>query len=160
MEDLEVIYRQYANAVYRYLFSLTRDQDISEELTQETFYQAVRCIDRYDGTSKMTTWLFAIAKNQFYTYLRKHPAYSELSEDTDTVMSAENEYIERDEKAELIKRVRHLRDPYRDVVSMRIYGDMSYREIGDILGRSENWVRVTFYRGKEMLRKEISSDEI
>ena len=60
MQSMEEIYQQYAQTVYRYLFSLVRDPDLAEELTQETFFQAIRSIDRYDGSCRITTWLLAL----------------------------------------------------------------------------------------------------
>ena len=71
MQDMDAVYRQHAQTVFKYLMSLTHDADLAEELTQETFYQAVRSIDRFDESCKITTWLCAIAKNQYFAYAEK-----------------------------------------------------------------------------------------
>lgn len=154
-----MIYQQHAQTVYRYLLSLTRDEDLSEELTQETFYQAIRSSGRYDGSCKVTTWLCAIAKNVLQSYRRKHPSHEDL-ETADLVSpSAEQEADLTLSRVDLMRSVHALPEPYREVLYLRLFGDLPFREIGDIFGKPENWARVTFYRGKEKLRKEFTDNE-
>ena len=154
MQNMEEIYQQYAQAVYRYLFSLVRDPDLAEELTQETFYQAIRSIDRYDASCRITTWLCAIAKNVLRTHRRKHPTTESLEDQPLTVPSAETESIGAAARMELLQRLHALPEPYREIGYLRALGNLSFREIGELLGRSENWARVTFYRAKEKLGKD------
>lgn len=78
MQSIEEIYQNHAQTVYKYLLSLTHQADLAEELTQETFYQAIRSIDRFDGSCKITTWLCAIAKNQFFFLSEKTSAYRDF----------------------------------------------------------------------------------
>ena len=159
MQEMEVIYQQHAQTVYRYLLSLTRDEDLSEELTQETFYQAIRSSGRYDGSCKVTTGLCAIAKNVLQSYRRKHPSHEDL-ETADLVSpSAEQEADLTLSRVDLMRSVHALPEPYREVLYLRLFGDLPFREIGDIFGKPENWARVTFYRGKEKLRKEFTDNE-
>ncbi len=155
---MEEIYRQYAQTVYRYLLSMTRDGDLAEELTQETFYQAIRSSERFDGSCSVSTWLCAIAKNVLRTYRRKHPDAEDVDEQTLTVQSAETEAVSEAGRLELLKQLHALREPYREVLYLRVFGSLSFREIGEVQGKSENWARVTFYRGKELLRKEGNDD--
>ena len=169
--DVEEIYKKYAKNVYRYLMSLTNDKDISEELTQETFFQAIKSIDRFDGSSSITTWLCAIAKNQLFAYRRKHPfteplEYENSEEErisvldkTDTYDSSETEVFREVQRLEIMKKLHILKEPYREILYLRIFGDLSFKEIGEVFGKTENWARVSFYRGKESLRKELKSDE-
>ncbi len=159
---MDEIYQQYARSVYRYLFSLTRSASLSEELTQETFYQAIRSIDRYDESCKISTWLFGIAKNVLYSYSRKHPIEEPLNEQTDQpgraddfAESAENEALSRFGQMDLLKKIHSLPEPSREVVYLRAFGGLSFAEIGEVHGKSENWARVTFYRAKEKLRKDV-----
>ena len=156
---MEAIYQQHAQTVFRYLLSLTGDEDLSEELTQETFYQAIRSSGRFDGSCKVTTWLCAIAKNVLLSHRRKHPAAEDLEAADLTVPSAEQEASLSLSRVELIKSLHGMPEPYREVLYLRLFGDLSFREIGDVFGKSENWARVTFYRGKEKIRKEVTSDE-
>ena len=156
---MEEIYQQHARTVYRYLFSLTRDADLSEELTQETFYQAIRSSKRFDESCAVSTWLCAIAKNVLRTYRRKHPETEGVEEQTLTIPSAEVDALASAGKLELMKKLHALREPYREVLYLRAFGGLSFREIGEVQGKTENWARVTFYRAKELLRKEVDENE-
>ena len=158
MQPMDQIYQQYAREVFGFLLSRTRDRDLSEELTQETFYQAIRSADRYDESCSVSTWLCAIAKNVLLTYRRKHPAAEELGETGEQGTSAEAQALGNLGRLDLISRVHALAEPGREVVYLRIFGDLSFAEIGRVLGRSENWARVTFYRAKEKLRKDVSDE--
>ena len=162
MQPMEEIYQKYAQMVYRYLVSLTHDGDLSEELTQETFYQAILSSDKYNESCAMSTWLCGIAKNVLFTYRRKHPPHEELDkvdEQGVAADSAETDAISSDERVTLFKRLHELPEPYREIMYLRIFGNLSFREIGEVHGKSENWARVTFYRGKEKLKKEVDDNE-
>lgn len=155
VDPMEEIYRTYAGSVCRYLLAQTHDPDLAEDLTQETFVQAIRCIERYDGSCQLSTWLCAIAKNQWLVWLRKHPRTALLEETEAVTGSPEGELLEQTERMELLKLLHACPEPYREIIYLRIYGDLSFAQIGEIMGKSENWARVTFYRGKERLRKEL-----
>ena len=166
MQSMEEIYRQHAQTVYRYLCSLTGDEDLSEELTQETFAQAVSSIGRFDGSCKVSTWLCAIAKNQLMAYRRRHPLQDSLDELAETgtapagtAPSPEEETVAAERKRRLYAAIHDSPEPAREVLYLRLLGGLSFREIGDVLGQSENWARVTFYRGKEKLKGKVSDDE-
>ena len=152
MQSMEEIYQQHAQTVYRFLITHTRDADLAEELTQETFYQAIRSSDRFDESCKVSTWLCAIAKRVLFTYRRKHPVTEELEEQTMSVPSAESEALETVSRMELIRLVHDLPEPAREVVYLRAFGGLSFAEIGEVQGKTENWARVTFYRAKEKLK--------
>lgn len=154
MQDMEQIYKQHFQTVYKYLFCLTNNSDISEELTQETFYKAVKKINTYKGECKISVWLCQIAKNLWYDECRKNKR--KLKEDTmqkETSNLAEEQAILKDEKITLYKRMQNLDEQTREVIYLRITGELSFKEIGDILNKTENWARVTFYRGKLKLKE-------
>ena len=159
MQPMEEVYREHAQTVYRYLLSLTHDPSIAEELTQETFYQAVKGAARFDGRCKVSTWLCAIAKNQLSVYRRKHRVTEELEEGFVSDGSADGDLLASESRVELLRKLHALGEETREVIYLRVFGELSFREIGDILSRTENWARVTFYRGKEKLKKEMRSDE-
>ena len=159
MKPMEEIYQEYAKTVYRFLLSRTRNEDLSEELTQETFYQAIRTVNRYDETCKVSTWLLGIAKNVLLSYRRKHPATEGIADQEIPVESAEDAVIKSAERVELLRKLHALEEPKREVVYLRVFGGLSFREIGDIFAKTENWARVTFYRAKEQLRKELSDEQ-
>ena len=158
MPQTEEIYRKYAVTVYKYLLSRTRDNDLAEELTQETFYQAVRTIDRYDESCTVSTWLCGIARNVLLEYRRKHPQEAEIPEDSHTEVSAGDTVLASMNRVDLMRKLHLLAEPWREILMLRIYGTLSFREIGEIFGRSENWARVNYYRGKEKLKKELEHD--
>lgn len=156
MQDMEQIYKDYFETVNKYLFCLTHDNDISEELTQETFYRAVKKINTYKGNCKMSVWLCQIAKNLWYDQCRKNKKvmnYDEelLNEQTSEI--TENQVISNDEKVSLYKKMQSLDEKTREVIYLRITGELSFKEIGIILNKTENWARVTFYRGKNKLKE-------
>ena len=159
MPQMDEIYRKYALTVYKYLLSRTRNRDLAEELTQEVFYQAVRTIDRYDGSCTVSTWLCAIAKNQFSSYLRKHPEEAEATEYTQPSPDTGDEVLASMERVSLMKLLHELEEPWREILWLRIYGTLSFKEIGEIFGKTENWARVNYYRGKEKLKKEIEHEQ-
>ena len=155
LANMEEIYQAHARTVYKFLLSQCHDADLAEELTQETFYQAVRSIDRFNGSCKVSVWLCQIAKHLWYQHLRKANRETELPEEAELplVPSAEEEAVSRSGQLDLLRRVHELPEPGREVVYLRVFASLSFREIGDVLGRTETWARVTFYRGKEALRK-------
>lgn len=155
MQDLEQIYKQYFETVNKYLFCLTHNSDISEELTQETFYRAVKKINTFKGECKMSVWLCQIAKNLWYDELKKNKKLENI-EQTFLIQSEENleeNIILNENKLELYKKLQKLDKQTREVIYLRITGELSFREIGDILNKTENWARVTFYRGKQKLKE-------
>ncbi len=155
MQDMEQIYEQYFEIVNKYLFCLTRNNDISEELTQETFYRAVKKIDTYKGECKMSVWLCQIAKNLWYDQCKKNKVIS-IEEKLLEIQSndiIEEKVISNDEKISLYRKMQKLDEKTREVIYLRITGELSFKEIGIILNQTENWARVTFYRGKNHLKE-------
>lgn len=157
-QDIGKIYEDNARAVYKYLMCLTNSVDISEELTQETFYQATKSIDKFKGECKVSVWLCSIAKHLWYKELEKKKRCSDiLIDDLDSKMtsgeSLEDEYLLNVEKVELFRLLHNLDVKTREVMYLRLTGELSFTEIGEILGSTENWARVTFYRGKQKLKE-------
>ena len=154
MQDIGEMYEEYFKTVYKYLFCLTHNEDISEELTQETFYKAVSKINTYRGDCKISVWLCQIAKNLWFDQCRKHKKIIDSETIADEIiMSAEEEALQNDEKISLYKRMQNLDEKTREVMYLRITGELSFKEIGEILNKTENWARVTFYRGKNKLKE-------
>lgn len=157
MQDIEEIYEKYFQTVNKYLFCLTHNNDIAEELTQETFYRAVKKINTYKGECKISVWLCQIAKNLWYDQCRKNNKLVSV-EGTDllnkqVLNTLEEQIISKEEKISLYKKIQSLDEKTREVIYLRITGDLSFKEIGIILNQTENWARVTFYRGKNKLKE-------
>lgn len=161
--DMDSIYQEYATLVYRFLYSYTRDAEWSQELMQETFLRAVGSISRYDGSCKLSVWLCQIAKHVLYQELRKkkHVETVELTDSLpdDTSPSGETSVLNQESKIELYQAIHHLPELEREVILYRITGELSFREIGAVLGKSENWSRTVFYRAKQKIKKELNAHE-
>ncbi len=160
---MDELYRDYAKVVYRFVFSLCGNQHIAEDLTQETFLQAYKSIESYNGTCKMSVWLCQIAKHLWYQYLQKNrrEVVTDIGDEQYALMrsSAEEEVLSHYGIKEILMGMQRIPAQMREVMYLRMTGDLSYKEIGEILGRSENWARVNFYRGKELLWKELRKNE-
>jgi len=145
--------------VFKYLYCLTRDFNTSEELTQETFYKALKNINKFKGESKLSTWLCQIAKNLWYDEIKRKKVKEISLEDSSGIVeiisneSIEDEAISKDTRIKLFERLQKLDSVTREVIYLRITGDLSFKEIGTILNKTENWARVTYYRGKQKLKE-------
>lgn len=152
---MEELYKENAALVYHFLLAKCGDSQVAEELAQETFLQAIRSADRYNGSCKMSVWLCQIAKHLLYQYWRKQKINVPLEEE-DRMLSeepgVERQVLAREELLEVLGRLHRLPVNMREVVYLRITGDLSFREIGRIMGKSENWARVNFFRAKELLK--------
>ena len=156
-KNIEEMYTEYVEIVRKYLFCLTHNDDIEEELTQETFYRAIRKIDSFKNNSKMSTWLCEIAKNLWYNELRKNKNIKNISEEEMFSIQSEdkieNMVILNDVRSNFYQKIQKLDNQMREVVYLRIIGDLSFKEIGNILGKTDNWARVVFYRAKQKLKE-------
>ena len=161
--DMDAIYQEYASLIYRFLYSYTHDAEWSEELMQETFLRAVTSISRYDGSCKLSVWLCQIAKHILYQELRKKKRMEtvELMDHIpDTAApDGESSVLAKESRKELYRAIHHLPELEKEVVLYRITGELSFREIGEILGKTENWSRTVFYRAKQKIKKELNAHE-
>lgn len=169
VNDLQEIYQSYANEIKAFLMCLTRNEDLAEELTQETFYQAVKSIRRYNGQCKMTVWLCQIAKHCYYDYLKKakyrqHDSIEQLTQlgmefDSQQALP-ETTFLRQQTTKEIQLEIDSLGEPYREVFLLRITLEMSFREIAQIFEKNENWARVTYYRAKCKLAERMKAYEV
>lgn len=154
--DFEQVYSKYYTSVYRYLLSMTKDSNIAEEITQETFYKALKNINKYNPNFKMLTWLCQIAKNTYYTYYKKNKNICELEEN---IIDDEEVIIEKiiksEQNLEILKALHSLEEPYKEVFTLRIYGELSFKQIGEIFNKTENWARTTYYRSKLKIKEKL-----
>ncbi|MCI8397003.1 MAG: sigma-70 family RNA polymerase sigma factor [Clostridia bacterium] len=164
MEDK--LYKNYSMLVYNYLYSLSKDRELAEELTQETFYKAIKNIKKFEGNSKVSTWLCQIAKNEWRTYVAKESKIKQIPIEDENYIdklilenTAETEVEEKEAVLNLYKEIHKLDQKTKEVIYLRIKGDLSFKEIGEILGESEEWARITYYRGKIKLKEELRNDK-
>ena len=164
MQDIEEIYQKYAGIVYKYIFCLTENENLAEEIVQETFCVAIKNINKFRGDSKISTWLCQIAKYIWYEKLRKQKKQKEIPIDEleNTVLLenfVEEEIFQKEGKIELFKKMQKLDEQTRNVMYLRILGDLSYEEIGEVMGKTSNWARVVFFRGKQKIKEENKNEE-
>lgn len=158
MQNIEEIYEQYCNTVYKYLFCLTHNEDIAEDLTQETFAIAVKEINKFKGNCKVSVWLCQIAKHLWYKQLKKSKknesiSLEELDEEIQAHETTEDIICKNEEKLKLFKDIQKLDEQSKEIIYLRMIGNLSFIEIGEILGKTPNWARVTYYRAKQKIKE-------
>lgn len=153
MTELEEIYKRYFRDVYLFVYSLSKNQHIAEDITSETFLKAIHSLDSFEGKSDIKVWLFQIAKNSYYSYLRKNKRAvptEEFHKEIDNT-NLEKKMIDKDELMRIHKILHTLPDPYKEVFSLRMFGELSYKEIGAVFEKTDNWACVTFYRARKKI---------
>lgn len=145
------------------MYYLTHDSKLAEDLVQETFYQAFISIHRFKGHSKIKTWLYQIGKNVYYKNTRKQLSQYDLLDEENvkfsTTSTPETILQSHEQQAELHTAIQKLPEPYKEVVIMRSFNELSFKDIGEVFLESENWARVTFHRGKQKLRATLSKGD-
>lgn len=164
MQNIEEIYEEYSNTLYKYLFCLTHDEEVAEDLTQEVFAIAMGKIDTFKGKCKLSVWLCQIGKHLWYKQLKKDKKYkkisiNEINEDEIISENLEETILIQEEKLKLYKDIQKLEEPYKDIIYLKLSGNLSFVEIAEILGKTPNWVRVTYFRAKQKLKKEGTNNE-
>ena len=156
--NFEEIYSKYYKSIYSYLVAMTKEINIAEEITQETFFKALKNIDKYDPNKKMLTWLCEIAKNTYFTYLKKNKKNIELDKnefESDSEQNIIDKIIDNEDNIKILKILHKLEEPYKEVFSLRVYSELSFKQIGEIFGKNENWARVTYYRSKLKIKENL-----
>lgn len=149
------LFESYYMEVYSYLVTLCGEPVLAEELTQKTFFRALTTSSPFRGEAGEFTWLCAIAKHLFADELRKKRRRGELPEELPDDSAPEEAIADREIALRLHMELHRLQEPYREVFSLRVFGELSFREIGTIFGKSESWARVTCHRAKLMLRERM-----
>ena len=153
MTEFEHIYNQYFREVYSFVLLLSRNEKIAEEITQETFFKALKNIDTFKGNCKLSVWLCQIAKNTYFTYLDKQKKFdtNEIPEQV-SQKSMEEMILRKEDNFRLHKVLHHLEEPYKEVFTLRVFGELSFKEISEIFEKTESWARVTFHRAKRKIQ--------
>ena len=156
MTDFEKLYNTYFNDVYLYIRRLSGDEHIAEEITSETFFKAMHSIDCFRGDCDVRVWLCQIAKNCYYTHIKKAGKVQET--DFDAIQNIPDpapglaEQLIRKEEVQRIQKVLHdISEPYKEVFMWRVFAQLSFKQIGSIFGKNENWACVTYHRARKMI---------
>lgn len=161
---MDAIYKKYCKCVYNFLYKLTNDIELSEELTQETFYTAIKKINTLNKKESIRTWLYQIAKNKWKDYLKKSKkANIDLDENTAENLVAnydiEEDMIAKDNIIEFYKKIHMLDIDTREIIYLKIIQNFTFKEISQILGKNEEWARKKFYRGKLKLKESLKDEK-
>lgn len=156
MSAFEELYKQYYSQVYFYVLGLCRNEHIAEEITQETFFKVLKKMDTFKGECKVNVWMIQIAKNTFYNYCREKKFALESSLDgVETERTIEEKIIDQEAAGQVHVILHRMQEPYKEVFWMRTFGELSFKEIGSIHGKTESWARVTYHRAKLMIKEEL-----
>lgn len=155
LEPFEEIYERYFKDVYRYALSLTRDEHLAEEITQETFFKALRSIDRFDGKCRLYVWLCQIAKNTYFTLCEKQGRAIPAADGLDSSPGPEEGLLRKDTAFRIHQVLHKLEEPYKEVFSLRTFGELPFQQIGMLFGKTESWARVTYHRARLKIREEL-----
>jgi len=154
--EFEKIYSEYFDDVYKYVYSLCRNSSVAEEVTQDSFFKALKSIDSYKGECKLCVWLCQIAKNTYFTFCSKQKRLVTCdSVEQEQTCDFESVFINQEESFEIHKALHSLEEPYKEVFSLRIFGELSFLKIGELFGKTEGWARVTYYRAKIKLKENL-----
>ena len=154
MQSMDEIYQSYALTVYKYLLSLCRNDDLAEELTQETFFRAYMNFSSLRDKEKASVWLCQIAKNTYFAVYNENKKRNSYENDLSDE-NVEDAFIQKEISREALACLHQLEEPYKEVFMLSVFGGFSFKEISSLFGKSESWARVTFYRAKQKLSERI-----
>ena len=156
MADFEAIYTQHFRNVYKYVFSICRDESVAEEITQEAFCKAMEHLNSFEGKCTLYVWLCQIAKNTYFTYAKKQKRYApetDIDQSVQTKTDFESMLYDRETAWQIHKLLHQLSEPYKEIFSLRVFGELPFSQIGELFGKSDSWARLIFYRAKKELRR-------
>ncbi len=158
----EKLYKAFYMKVFSYVMTLAKDKNSAEEITQETFYRAISTEKSFKGDSDSFTWLCAIAKNIFIDDKRRYSRQDdEPSEELPyTDKGLEEKLSDREMSLKIHSILHHLEEPYKEVFQLRVFGELSFAEIGSIFGKTESWARVTYHRARLKIKERMDEYEI
>ena len=158
MTGFEVFYNEHFKYVFLYMKGLTRDDSLAEELTQEAFFKAIKAIDEFQEKCDMKVWLCQIAKNTYFSYLRKNhlmDSYEIVDENIQTKVNIEQQLMDKDAMIDIHRILHELEEPYKEVFSLRIFGELTFKQIAEIFCKNENWACVTYHRAKNKIQSKL-----
>lgn len=157
--QLEELYKEIQPRIYAFFFMRTSSRESAEDLTQEVFYEALKSLPSFKGNATMATWLFSIAKNRLKKHYRSQKYRKQLMDrltgDEQLMGTPEETLLEKEEKSTLAALISRLDPVAQEVVTLRVYGELSFKEIGMLVGKSENYARIAFHRAKQKIQKEM-----
>lgn len=161
IDNESIYFKAEYESVYRYALSLCRNQTEAQDITQETFLKAMQSKTGFQGNSSVYTWLCAIAKNVWLEKMRKEkrivPMEENLSDGTD---SLEEKIANEDTAMQVHKYLHAIEEPYKEVFSLRVFGQLSFAKIAEIFEKTESWARVTYHRARKQIIEKMRKDDL
>ncbi|NLY54366.1 MAG: sigma-70 family RNA polymerase sigma factor [Firmicutes bacterium] len=157
MTESEQIYQAYFRDVYLYVISLCSDAHVAEDITSETFIKAMQAFSSFRGDCDIRVWLCQIAKNCYYSRLRqdKRLVFADLPEQRETENQLEELLISQDTALQVHRILHGLAEPYKEVFYLRVFGELSFKQIASVFGKSDNWACVIYHRARKKIQKEM-----
>ncbi len=157
MTEFETIYRQYFRDVELYLRAICHDEHLAEELTEQVFFQALKALPKFRGDCDIRTWLCSMARNAYLSHLRKFKPTEDISELSipDPKQAVEEQIADKDLSMQIHRVLHNLPEPYKEVFSLRVFGQLSFEDIGSLFGRTANWACVTYHRARKKIQQEM-----
>lgn len=158
MSDFQEVYNLYFKDVYKYVLSLSKNQQLAEEITQETFFKALQNIKNFRGECKLYSWLCQIAKNTYYSYLKKAKtqlSFDEQMDFPDLKIDLEQEIYITEQSKKIHFLLHQLTEPYKEVFSLRVFAELPFKQIGELFDKSAGWARVIFFRAKNKILEDL-----
>lgn len=155
--DFGEIYTEYFTDVYKYVLSLCRVETIAEEIAQETFFKAMRHMDQFNGTCKLYVWLCQIAKNTYFSFYQKQKRNVPVIdiEFQETTFDVEKDFLNKEASERIHVLLHNTREPYKEVFTLRVFGELPFSQIGALFGKTDSWARLIFYRAKKQLQEDM-----
>lgn len=161
MTEFEEIYRAYFRYVELYLMAICRDAHLAEELTEQVFFQALKALPTFRGDCDIRTWLCAMGRNTYLSHKRKERPAQNIDElrIPDPRQGIEERLMDREQAMAIHRCLHDLPEPYKEVFSLRIFGQLSFRDIGSLFGKTDNWACVTYHRARQKIRDEMEESK-
>lgn len=160
MTDFERIYGENFPRVYGFLVRLCRNESLAEELTQETFFKAMRSMNTFTGSCRVDVWLCQIAKNAYYDHCRRQKKRADAPPDIESPHRVEDALMDREQAMSLHEKLHALDEPYKEVFMLRVFGELDYAQIARLFGKTESWARVTYHRAKTKLMSATKEEDV
>lgn len=161
--ELEQLYNAYFNDVYLYIRKLSGDEHIAEDITSETFFKAIGSIESFRKDCDFRVWLCQIAKHTYYSYLKKQKRTSciedfELESMVDPHAFIDEKIITQEQTIQIQKLLHTIPETYKEVFMWRVFADLSFKQIGQIFDKTDNWACVTYHRARAMLKNRLEDN--
>lgn len=156
MKEFNLIYDEYFEDVYKFILSLSKNVEITEDVIQDTFIKALKNITKLRDDTKIKPWLFQIAKNTYISYVSKNVKNISIDEiEIASIRNEELDILNKDTVKKVRKLLHKMKEPYKEIFYLRVFADLSFKEIAEIFDKEETWARQIFHRSKIMIKEEL-----